>query len=179
MINLLEFYKTYTTYDGVRLALLSLVIITGVMLHAYYSTKSRKVQIVNVFSWVLVELVFMSSLLIVKNLFNVQLTLMAQGIYFGLLFLQALNLMLVTDFFVEELRQKHFDIDHISRKHFRFSLNIALLIVLLITSGLLFIENSMLWVLLTFAVDTVIMAGFTHLIVRSTLKEPFNEKLKK
>jgi hypothetical protein len=179
MINPLDFYKTYTTYDGVRLAFISLLIIGGVMLHAYIYTRSKKVQIVNVFSWLAMEIIFMSSILVVKNLFEVQITIMTQTIYFGILFLQGLNLMLLTDIFSSEKKSKNADIDHVSRKHFTFTVNFSVLIALLVSAGAIFMNIEYLWIILTLGLDAIILLGVTHLFVRKQLQEPFEMKLKK
>jgi len=175
MINPLYFYKTYTTFDGTRLAFISLLIIGGIMAHAYFYTKSKRVQIVNVFSWLAMEIVFMSSLLIAKNLFDIQLTVMTQAIYFGILLLQSLNLMLLTDFFNTEVRTKSFDIDHISRKHYTFTLNFAILIALTISAGAIFMNTNFTWIIVTLGIDAIILLILTHWFVRSQLNEPFTK----
>jgi len=173
MINPLNFYKTYTTFDGTKLAFISLFIIGGVMIHAYLYTKSKRVQIVNVFSWLAMELIFMLSILIARNIFEMQMTIMIQAIYFGILLLQAMNLMLLTDFFNAEVRKKGFDIDHISRKHYNFTLNFAILIALTVSAGAIFMNTEFTWIIVTLGIDAIVLLALTHLFVRTQLNEPF------
>ena len=173
MINPLDFYKTYTSYDGIRLVAISLLIVGAVMAHAYIFTKHKRVQIVNLVSWLSLEILFLGSITVAKELFGVRIDLFAQVIYFAMLFVQALNLMLLTDFFIEEKRGKKFDIDHVSRKHFTFSLNLGLLILLTVSSGIVFIESRYIWVFIIMGINLLLQLVVTHFAVRSQLKEPF------
>ena len=170
-MNNMETLELITNYQ-INITLASLLIIAGLIsgLFLYY-TNDFKTTIITFLSILFIPILTGITLLILYNSFNIEPSEKHTIILWAILFINTVNLSSLIGKYANEVIQKDFDIDHVTRHHFKSTLNLFVTILLLGGASCIFVDTNMLLILLPIIVISSIVIWINHLIARLLLKE--------
>jgi len=163
--------NTWTQFEITRLILLTGGISFFLVLTSYYLTKDRRMIYLPAIS-ILYQTVFFGVLIILfREFLQINLTEKHHLAYWIAYFINALNLGVLVGQYYSRMKDKKFDIDHVTREHFKSTFNSTLIVVLAFIAYSAFMTEPL--------KSTLIIAGLTgsasmlinHLLARSLLKD--------
>ncbi len=167
----MEYLELITNYQ-INITILALLIIAILIsgLFLYY-TNDFKTTIITFFSTLLIPVLVGGTLFLLYKQFNIEPSEKHTIILWGVLFINIINLSTLIGKYSKEILSKNFDIDHVTRHHFRSTLNLFVTILLLGGASSIFVDTNMLLILLPIMLLSSITIWFNHLIARFLLKE--------
>jgi hypothetical protein len=164
----MEFFTTYQTITTISSLLVIALIIGGLFL---YYTNDIKPAIITFFSMLLIPILSAVTLIILYRFFDVIPSEKHTLIMWSVIFINAINLSVLISKYAKEVLEKDFDIDHVTRHHFKSTLNLFTSILLLLGAVCIFMDANMLIILIPIIVISSIVIWFNHLMARLLLKE--------
>ncbi len=152
--------------------IIALLIIAGSISAIFlYYTNDFKTTIITFLSTLLVPILVALTLLLLYNQFDVEPSEKHTIILWSALFINVVNLSTLIGKYAREIVSKSFDIDHVTRYHFKSTLNLFITILLLGGASCIFVDTNMLLILLPTILISSIAIWSNHLIARFLLKE--------
>jgi hypothetical protein len=168
MLRYLDFVTNYQINVTI-IALLTIALVIGMLF--YFYTNDLKPAIITFFSVALVPLLTLLTLISLHQIFEITPSEKHVLIMWSVLFINILNLGLLASRYALEVIQKDFDVDYVTRYHFKSTLNLFILLILTIGTVSIFMPEEMLVISLSILGISSIVIWFNHLIARFLLKE--------
>ncbi len=167
----MQYLELITSYQ-ITLAVSAILLISGLIggIFLYY-TNDFKTTIITFLSTLLVPILVIITLFILYNYFNVEPSEKHTLILWSVLFINVINLSTLIGKYAKEVLSKNFDIDHVTRHHFKSTLNLFVTILLLGGASSAFVQTNMLLVLVPTILIASIIIWSNHLIARFLLRE--------
>lgn len=168
MLRYLDFITNYQINITI-VALLIIALIVGILF--YFYTNDIKPALITFLSVTLVPILTGITLLFLYEVFTITPTEKHILIMWSAIFINILNLGILANKYAVEVTKKDFDIDYVTRYHFKSTLNLFILIILTIGTVSIFMSEEMLVILLPILGISSVVIWFNHLIARFLLKE--------
>lgn len=171
MTNPLSYYiKIYTNYDGSQLLIITGIILALMLTYSYWKTKSKELVLALLAGFIVSQVMFTLMVYII-SLIGVGILPLVHLPFTAVKLLSLVNLGGLVDFYIEELAQKNFDPDHVTRMHFKLSLKHGVLALLLSVAAVPLIETPSLWLIIILGLGAVITVATNHLFARLLIVE--------
>jgi len=164
----LELMTSYQTNATIVAILIIAILISGLF---YYYTNDLKPTIIILLSTISVPILTGLLLVVLYEFFNVEPSEKHTLILWSSLFINTINLSMLLGRYSAEVLKKDFDIDHVTRAHFKATLNLFLTILLITAAVSAFVQMNVTIILtLTLLVSSTII-WLNHLVARLLLKD--------
>ncbi len=170
-MEILRYFDFITNYQ-INITILALFIIALLVgLLFYYYTNDIKPALITFLSVALAPILTGLILIFLHQVFGIAPTEKHIIIMWSTLFINILNLGILASKYAIEVIKKDFDIDYVTRYHFKSTLNLFILIILTIGTVSIFMSEEMQIILLSILGISSVVIWFNHLIARFLLKE--------
>ena len=167
----MQYLELITNYQT-NITILALLLISGIISGIFlYYTNDFKTTIITFLSTLLVPALVAITLFILYNFLKVEPSEKHTLITWSVLFLNTINLSTLIGKYAKEILEKGFDIDHVTRHHFKSTLNLFVTILLLGGASSVFVDTNMLLIIIPTVLITSITIWSNHLIARFLLRE--------
>lgn len=168
-LHIIQEFALTAQMSNSLISLLIIALIIGGLF--YYYTNDIKPAIITFSSVALIPIIVAIVLIILYKYTSIQPNQKHILIIWITLFINILNLGTLIGKYSREVIKKNFDIDYVTRYHFRSTLNLFVVMLLVIGGMSAFMHKEMLIILLsTLGISSIIIA-FNHLIARFLLKD--------
>lgn len=170
-MEIFKYLELFTNYQ-INITLLALLIIALLIsgLFLYY-TNDFKPTAITFLSILLIPILTGLTLVILYEFFDIQPSEKHTLIMWAALFINTINLSTLVAKYSTEILKKDFDIDHVTRHHFKTTLNLFITVILITGAISAFVELNMLIILIPTALISTISIALNHIIARFLLKE--------
>jgi hypothetical protein len=166
-----EILIRYTQYEIIIMGSTVLSIIIGLIIATHLLTKDKRAVLTVAVAQLISSILNSSTLLIAKQLFDINLSDFNILLSFITLLISSMNISILIGEYNTRLGRKNFDIDHVTRAHFSTTLNTTIIVTLTTLAIIVFTEDNVKINMLLFLIPTISSIWITHLLSRRMLRD--------
>lgn len=170
-MDLFKYLTIATNYQIISLVLSILIIFVVISAIFYYYTNSIKATLFTLITILFVVLITTGTMLAGYELLKIAPSEKHVLIIYSSLFITSLNLGLLIHKYSREVLRKDFDIDHVTRYHFRTTLNMFIILFLSTGAIVSVISGDLLYIIVGIMLISTLSIWFNHLLARLFFKD--------
>lgn len=170
-MDLFKYLTISTNYQIISLAISVLVIFVAISVLFYYYTNSIKASLLTLISILFTVIITIAATIAGYELLKIAPSEKHLLIIYSSLFITSLNLGLLMHKYSKEVLRKDFDIDHVTRYHFRSTLNMFIILFLSTGAVVSVISYDLLYTVVGIMLISSLSIWFNHLLSRLFFKD--------